>query len=110
MVGPDSNGSPTVLALAYAGRGDQEKALAQAQQALKDYASDAVFKPTAEITLAQSQAHFGDRDGAIAALPHLLEVPAGLNVGTLKLDALWDPLRQDPRFQKLLAEPPPATK
>ena len=85
--------------------GDKEKALAQAQQALKDYASDAVFKPTAEITLAQIRAHFGDRDDAIAALPHLLEVPAGLNVANLRFDPMWDPLRKDPRFQKLLQSP-----
>lgn len=107
VVGPDANGTPTILALAYAGLGEKEKALAQAQQALKDYSSDAVFKPSAEITLAQVQAHFGDLDPAIAALPHLLEVPAGLNIATLKLDPLWDPLRKDPRFQKLLAGEPP---
>ena len=103
IVGADANGTPAILALAYAGLGDKEKALAQAQQALKDYASDAVYKPSAEATLAQVQAHFGDRDAAIAALPHLLEVPAGLNVATLKLDPLWDPLRKDPRFEKLVA-------
>jgi TolB-like protein/Tfp pilus assembly protein PilF len=101
VVGPDANGTPTILALAYAGLGDKENGLAQAQQALKDYASDGVFRPTAEITLAQVQAHFGDRDAAMAALPHLLEVPAGLNIATLKLDPLWDPMRKDPRFQKL---------
>jgi len=105
VVGPDANGTPTILALAYAGLGDEEKALAQAQQALKDYASDAVFKPTAEITQAQIKAHFGDRDAAIAALPHLLEVPAGLNVANLRFDPRWDPLRKDPRFQKLLQSP-----
>jgi TolB-like protein/Tfp pilus assembly protein PilF len=106
VVAPDANGLPTILALTYAGLGDKEKALAQAQQALRDYASDAVFKPTAEITLAQVQAHFGDLDSAIAVLPHLLEVPAGLNVANLKYDPLWDPLRKDPRFQKLCDEKP----
>ena len=110
VIGPDANGTPAILALAYAGLGEKEKALAQAQQALKDYASDAVFKPTAEITLAQVQAHFGDRDAAIAALPHLLEVPAGLNIANLKLDPFWDPLRKDPRFQKLIPEPQPGSK
>jgi TolB-like protein/Tfp pilus assembly protein PilF len=104
VVAPDANGLPTILALAYAGLGDKEKALAQAQQALKDYASDAVFKPTAEITLAQIKAHFGDHDAAIAALPHLLEVPAGLTVANLKFDPFWDPLRKDPRFQKLVGQ------
>jgi TolB-like protein/Tfp pilus assembly protein PilF len=101
VAGPDANGTPTTLALAYAGLGEKEKALAQAQQALKDYATDAVFKPSAEITLAMIQARFGDHDAAIAALPHLLEIPAGLNVANLKFDPMWDPLRKDPRFQKL---------
>ena len=105
VVGADANGTPTTLALAYAGLGQKEKALAQAQQALKDYATDAVFKPSAEITLAMIQARFGDHDAAIAALPHLLEVPAGLTTANLKLDPLWDPLRKDPRFQKLSEQP-----
>ncbi len=110
VIAADANGAPTILAMAYAGLGDKEKALAQAQQALKDYASDAVFKPTAEITVAQIQARFGDHDAAIAALPHLLEVPAGINVADLKLNPLWDPLRKDPRFQKLMAERPVRSK
>src|SRR5450755_5047927 len=104
VVTPDAKWTPSMLALAYAGLGDKEKALAQAQQAVKDYASDAAFKPTAEITLAQVQARFGDHGAAIAALPHLLEVHAGLTIANLKLDPFWDPLRKDPRFQKLATQ------
>src|SRR5205085_7356688 len=100
-VPPDANGTPNTLALAYAGLGEKEKALEQAKRAVKDYENDAVNKPYSQIILAQIQARFGDTDGAIAALPHLLEVPAGLNVANLKFDPLWDPLRNDPRFQKL---------
>jgi predicted Zn-dependent protease len=95
-----------ILALAYAGLGEKQKALKQAEQALKDYADDETSKPQAEYTLAQVQAHFGDHDTAIAALPHLLQVPAGLTKTNLKLDPLWDPLRKDPRFQKLCEEKP----
>src|SRR5947208_2336413 len=97
----DANRTPSTLALAYAGLGEKEKALEQAQRAVKDYENDAVNKPYSQIILAQIQARFGDTDAAIAALPHLLEVPAGLNVANLKFDPLWDPLRNDPRFQKL---------
>jgi TolB-like protein/Flp pilus assembly protein TadD len=102
---PDANGTPATLALAYAGLGEKAKALEQAQRAVADYATDGVAKPQAEVTLAQIQARFGDHDAAIAALPHLLEVPAGITVADLKLNPLWDPLRKDPRFQKLIAEP-----
>ncbi|MGC2625257.1 MAG: tetratricopeptide repeat protein, partial [Candidatus Udaeobacter sp.] len=110
IVKPEANGLPSTLALAYAGLGEKEKALQQASQAVKDYETDAVNKPAAEIVLAQIQAHFGDLDSAIAALPHLLEVPAGLTVANLNYDPLWDPLRKDPRFQKLLSEPAPGSK
>ena len=104
---PDANGTPNILALAYAGLGEKEKALDQAQRAVKDYDTDAVNKPSALITLAQIQSRFGDHDAAIAGLPHLLEVPAGLTIANLKFDPFWDPLRKDSRFAKLIAEPQP---
>jgi len=104
VVGPDANGTPWNLALAYAGLGQKEKALQQAQEAVKAYGTDAIGKAQSEIVLAQIQARFGDHDSAIAALPHLLEVPAGITVADLKLNPLWDPLRKDPRFEKLLAD------
>ncbi len=104
VVTPDANGTPYTLALAYAGLGEKDKALRQAQEAVKVYETDAIAKPQAETVLAQIQARFGDHDTAIAALPHLLEVPAGLTTANLKLDPLWDPLRKDPRFQKLCEE------
>jgi tetratricopeptide (TPR) repeat protein len=107
IVAPESNGRPNILALAYAGLGEKNKALEQARQAVKDYDNDAVNKPLAETALAQIQAHFGDVDAAIAAIPHLLEVPAGITRADLKFNPLWDPLRKDPRFQKLVGSPAP---
>jgi tetratricopeptide (TPR) repeat protein len=104
VVGPDANGTPNYLALAYAGLGEKEKALQQAEGAVKAYETDAINKPQAETVLAQVRAHFGVYDAAIAALSHLLEVPAGLTTANLKLDPLWDPLRKDPRFIKLIAD------
>ncbi|MGI0018108.1 MAG: tetratricopeptide repeat protein, partial [Nitrosotalea sp.] len=106
VVVADSLGTPDVLALAYAGLGDKDKALEQAKRAVADYATDAIQKPNAETVLAQIQARFGDADSAIAAIPHLLEVPAGITVSDLKFNPLWDPLRKDPRFQKLCEEKP----
>lgn len=106
VVAPEANGVPSTLALAYAGLGQKQKALEQAQQAVKDYATDAVQKPAALATLAQIETLFGDHDAAIAALPQLLQAPSGLTVADLKFDPFWDPLRKDARFQKLLSDKP----
>lgn len=101
VVPADANGTPTFPALAYAALGEKENALKQGQQALKDYETDAIGKAQAETAVAQIQAQLGDRDAAIAALPHLLEMPAGVTLADLKFNPFWDPLRNDPRFQKL---------
>jgi TolB-like protein/Tfp pilus assembly protein PilF/class 3 adenylate cyclase len=103
VVAVDARQLPCHLAWAYTGLGEKEKALEQARQAITDYDNDALSKPFAETALAIVQAQTGDIDSAIAALPHLLEVPNGVTVGNLRIDPLWDPLRKDPRFQKLCA-------
>jgi tetratricopeptide (TPR) repeat protein len=100
----DARELPCYLSWAYLGLGEKEKALRQARQAVADYDSDALAKPFAEIALAIVQAQTGDIDSVIAALPHLLEVPNGETRGDLRINPLWDPLRKDPRFQKMIAE------
>jgi TolB-like protein len=105
VVQADGSGLPTALAMSYAGLGEKEHALTQVRHAIEQYSDDAVGKPGAEVALAQIQAHFGDADSAIAAIPHLLEVPAGITRADLKFNPYWDPLRRDPRFQKLCEEP-----
>jgi TolB-like protein len=90
------------LALAYAGLGDHADAVKTAQRAIEVGMKDAVQKPAGELALAQVYAQHGDRDDAIALLPHLLEVPAGgLTPELLALDPYWDPIRDDARFQAL---------
>ena len=56
--------------------------------------------------LAEIEAHAGAPDEAIKLLGQLLAMPAGQSVSVerLKRDPLWDPLRNDPRFQALLKE------
>jgi TolB-like protein/class 3 adenylate cyclase/Tfp pilus assembly protein PilF len=96
---------PCALAMAYGGLGDKTNALAAARKAVSDYQDDALDKPQAELALAQVEAQVGEVDAAIAAIPHLLEVPAGITPALLRFDPFWDPLRKDPRFQKLCQEP-----
>jgi TolB-like protein/Tfp pilus assembly protein PilF/class 3 adenylate cyclase len=99
----DARQLPCYLAWVYAGLGEKEKALEQARRGITDYDSDALSKPFAETALAIVEAQLGDIDSAIAALPHLLEVPNGETCGELRVNPLWDPLRKDPRFQQLCA-------
>ena len=43
-------------------------------------------------------------DLAFKELSTSVKIPAGVHYGELKLDPAWDPIRKDPRFEKLLAK------
>lgn len=93
-----------LVALAYAGVGEEEKAIDAARRAIPLSGELVLRQIEAEIVLAIIQARLGE-EAALASLPHLLEVPYGLTIADLKFDPAWDSLRDDPRFQKLLTMP-----
>jgi len=100
----DSRTLRSFLAFGYALLGEKDQALTEAHASVNDYRNDLVNRPNAEMFLAMIQARLGDADSAIAALSHLLEVQNGVSVGGLRIDPFWDPLRKDPRFQKLVEQ------
>ncbi|MDB5986363.1 MAG: hypothetical protein JWR16_1416 [Nevskia sp.] len=89
------------LGLAYAGLGDAVAAQKAATQGVEKNRNDAIKGPVAQIALAQVYTQTGNRDTAIALLPQLLQIPAGLNPALLRLDPIWDSIRDDPRFAKM---------
>ncbi len=105
-----------VLALTNMGLGDKAAALALSEQAMaaSPIEKDALLGPQSLEILARVAAQMGEPDRAIAALQKLLSIPYGgpfpaspLTPALLRLDPMFDPLRNDPRFQKLVASPAP---
>jgi hypothetical protein len=54
--------------------------------------------------LAIIAAWVGDKDLACEQLASIIRRPSNLSYGQLKLLPFWDPLRGDPRFEKLVEE------
>ena len=105
------------LALVCMGLGDKSAALTLAESAERiiPLEKDALHGPIPVEVLTRVAAGTGEPDRAIAAVQKLLSIPAGgplasnapLTPALLRLDPMFDPLRNDPRFEKLVASPAP---
>jgi TolB-like protein/Tfp pilus assembly protein PilF len=101
---PDAEEMHVQLAKVLAHLGEKDAALAQARRAteLRPESKDALGGAEIAAGVAEVHAILGDNDRAIEILDGLLSRPSAVTVQGLKINPIWDPLRNDPRFQALL--------
>jgi tetratricopeptide (TPR) repeat protein len=93
------------LGAAYAGLGRKEEAIREGERAVEmlPVEKDAIDGATVKTWLAEIYVRVGEHEAAVDELEILLSTPGPLlTVPLLRLDPLWDPLRGNPRFQRLL--------
>ncbi|HZE13574.1 MAG TPA: hypothetical protein VE086_07450, partial [Chthoniobacterales bacterium] len=92
------------LAEALAWLGEKDAAIAEAKRAMEllPESVDAFEGPLCTQSLAETYMVVGEYEKAIEIIDGLLARPTQVTVATLKLNPLWDPVRQDPRFIAML--------
>jgi TolB-like protein/Tfp pilus assembly protein PilF len=110
---PEDQNSLIALAWAYVCVGRNADAIRVARQAvdLLPVEKDALSGSRLLAALGEIEARTGRPEEAVKILRQLLTAPVGevISMARLKIDPVWDPIRNDPGFQKLLSEPEPAT-
>ena len=92
------------LVLAGLGRGDDALREARWLRHSVVYREDAYEGPYVALDRAQILAQAGEADAALDEINRLLTKPSVFSVHLLRLDPLWDPIREHPRFKALLAK------
>jgi TolB-like protein/class 3 adenylate cyclase/Flp pilus assembly protein TadD len=93
------------LGLIDAGLGRKEEALREGRRAVEllPVEKDAINGPLMITYLAMIAAWAGDKNLACEQLAIAIRPPSTVSYGQLKLLPFWDPLRGDPRFEKIVA-------
>jgi serine/threonine-protein kinase len=90
------------VALAYMGRKDEAIREGQRSLELLSITRDAYGGPYYRLQLVRIYAIIGETDKAVDQLEPLLRMPFYVSPGWLRVDPSFDPLRKNPRFQRLV--------
>src|SRR5262249_45098947 len=102
---PDDTQRHVILGLTLAYLDRKEEAIREGQRgvALMPVSKDAFLGPYIQHQLTRIYMLTGEPEKALAQLEPLLKIPYYLSPDWLKIDPNFDPLRKNPRFQKLIA-------
>ncbi|PYL05965.1 MAG: hypothetical protein DME33_14930, partial [Verrucomicrobia bacterium] len=111
----DESHGPAYIAEIDAALGRKGDAIREGRKAVELWPlkRNAVLAPDVAIIVAIAYMWSGERDAALHQLAEVAKSPAsssplpacpGLSAGELKLNPVWDELRNDPRFDKIVAE------
>jgi serine/threonine protein kinase len=112
---PAEAGAHGALGIAHAGLGEAASAIAEGEKgiAMDPSSKDPWDGPDHEADMAQIYALLDDADHAIPILRRLLQIPydgpmtPAMTPALLRIDPVWDQIRNDPRFQELALEKQP---
>ena len=101
---PDDHRIHSALGICYAGLGRKDEAIREGKRGVEllPVSEDARIGIFRVWDLAETYTMVGEYDAALTEIEYLLSIPAGWSVQDLRLDPLWDPLREHPRYQALL--------
>ena len=106
---PDDTFTMTELSWIYLALARNTDALRLSRQAADTISleKDALAGASFQVGLAQIEARAGAPEEAVKRLRRLLSIPAGgaVSIAALKMDPVWDPIRNRPDFQQLLSGP-----
>jgi tetratricopeptide (TPR) repeat protein len=102
---PQKGAFLTVLGLIDAALGRKEDALREGRRALELTPAEKDSLDAADVVYyyAVICAWVGEPDLAIKQLETSARMPAGVSYADIRLDPHWDPIRDDPRFEKIVA-------
>src|SRR5207302_9835455 len=96
----------SVLGMSEAALGNKEEALRHSRRAVEflPVTRDALTGAEILRNLAITYAWAAEKDLALQQLEEVVRIPGPISYGQLHLHPWWDPLRDDPRFDKLVEE------
>jgi tetratricopeptide (TPR) repeat protein len=95
------------LGIVYAGLGNRDEAVRAARRGVDvlPISREAYRGLYAVEALAHVYTMVGENEAALTELERLLSIPSHMCAGSLRIDPRWDPLREHPRFRRLVEAP-----